>query len=144
MKPQFNTGYVAAAEIAAVCEMGESSLDNRFRPDAWAMPRDFDYQGKHFRRVYAVASLPQLVDALLAGGASDAGLRLREWLKERATRGPAPAATVEEENKLVDVQRVAAGPDELDAAVAKLGRRHASDREASPAGWAKTWEDNHE
>lgn len=107
--------YVAALEVAAVCQVSEYTLDTRFRPDSWASPRDFCTTGSGVL-MFAIESLPQLADALQAAGQIDAALALREW----ATR------------RIADVRAKAAAPV---IAARTAGASH---------GWAQQWERDHE
>lgn len=69
--------YVAVSDLAKICGLGELDLSNKYKPEAWAMPRDFWWDGR--RMWYAVTSLLQLADALLRADQGDASLKLREW-----------------------------------------------------------------
>lgn len=70
--------YLDAADVAEVSGVPGVKLDVKYRPGAWAMPRDFLWDGR--RMWYAEQSLPQLADALFAVGETDAAIRLRSWL----------------------------------------------------------------
>jgi hypothetical protein len=110
--------YVAAREVAGVCGICEHALDTRFRPDAWAAPRDFTLNGTG-ALLFALASLPELADALQASGATDAALLLREWVAPRlaAACGRAPCVTPPklEETSAPPVSRLLAWENEHDA-----------------------------
>lgn len=87
--------YVLASEVAAVCDLSVYDLDMRWRPAAWAAPRDFLF--RHGRLEFAVGALTGLADALQAGGQTDAALRLRAWAAPRiaaeaAERSPEPVS----------------------------------------------------
>lgn len=69
--------YVDVADLAFICGLPALELDTRYRPMAWATPRDFRWDGR--RMWFAVLSLPQLVQELFAQNQSDAALKLQEW-----------------------------------------------------------------
>lgn len=80
-----------AKDVGAVIGMNEFYLDAHFRPEAWAMPRDFSWSGVAY--LYAEESLPQLADSLTAGGARDSAIVLREWIAARLAKVKAEEAT---------------------------------------------------
>lgn len=85
--PRTGRVYVEIGDIAAVTGLRATHLDYRFRPAAWASPRDFTWQAGQVW--FAVASLPQLVEALFDAGEGGAAHRLREalagWLAQLGT-----------------------------------------------------------
>ncbi len=106
MKPaptQLETGvtgrlYVTAREVAAVSGISVHALDTRYRPDAWASPRDFklNHDGA---LLFALDSLPQLADALETNDQAEAARQLRGWAVQQieavlreAPRMPPPEA----------------------------------------------------
>lgn len=121
--PATNRRYVPAADVAKACGLTEFALDTRYRPDDWASPRDFYYDGRTNK--YAVLSLWGLADALAAAKQTDAATMLRGWLAqlpepESVELTPAPVAHVE------------ASAAELDRVAGGFVRHHPSDREPRP------------
>lgn len=68
--------YVDVADLAKICGLSAYDLDRKYRPEHWASPRDFRWDGH--RAWFAVLSLQQLIDGLLAAGETDAAQKLRE------------------------------------------------------------------
>lgn len=121
--PALTRRYVPAADVAQACGLTEFALDTRYRPDDWASPRDFYYDGR--ANQYAVLSLWGLADALASAGQTDAATMLRAWIGQL----PEPAAT---ELMPAHVDHVEASAEELDRVASGFTRRHASDREPRP------------
>ncbi len=118
--PALARRYVPAADVARACGLTEFALDTRYRPDDWASPRDFYYDGRAYQ--YAVLSLWGLADALASAGQADAATMLRGWLSKL----PEPEPT---ELLPAHVDHVDASAAELDRVAQGFTRRHVSDRE---------------
>jgi hypothetical protein len=67
--------YVEVGDVATITGLKSMDLDFKYRPHAWASPRDFLWL--HGRLWCAVLSLPQMVDALFDAGQGDAAILLR-------------------------------------------------------------------
>lgn len=117
--------YVPAADVARACGLTEFALDTRYRPDDWASPRDFYFDGRSNH--YAVLSLYVLADELVSQGMTDAAVMLRAWIARIPKSSPA-----QEEPALIRVPHVEATEEELDRVAGNLARRHPSDREPRP------------
>ena len=119
--------YVYAADVAQACGLSVYQLDTAFRPDDWALPRDFTLRSG--RLLLAIASLHRLADCIQARGAVDAAILVRDF------RNRLPEASPVAENRLVPVQRelVERSEDELQRELA--GRAHPSDRESARFNW---------
>lgn len=121
--------YRSVHEIASVCGLSATALENQYRPDSWGAPRDFRYLRTEIQ--YAVASLPQLVAALRTAGQLDAALCLGEWVARLTAEIVAAVVTSAEpapEGTLKAVEHVEAPASEINAALApamKHGREQA-------------------
>ncbi len=142
--------YFAAADLAAICGTTESVLDRRFRPYAWAMPRDFIW--KHRRLWFARASLPDLVEAFFDAGESAGALRLREWLTALASAeakffDPGTVPNSSADGTAASSEHRPAAPaapshqHQRDVAAGSTPERRPARIEASAGGWARHWED---
>lgn len=69
--------YIDAAHLTEISGLPVRDFDLKYRPGAWAIPRDFVW--RHGKMWFALLSLPQLFDELQAVN-PDAALRLRERL----------------------------------------------------------------
>lgn len=133
--------YVPAKDIAGICEVSEYLLDRKYRPDTWAMPRDFRVTSDG-RLLFALLSLPQLADSLQSVGLSDAALRLRQWAAPQVSEalstldaGKACSASAEE------AQPVHSTALEEEACSASTPLASAARVEKS---WLNRWEDERE
>jgi hypothetical protein len=80
--------FISVVELAEVCGISSYRLDTQFRPASWAAPRELRWNGRTV--LYAFTALPELLDALTAGGLYDAALKLELWMDNR--RHPTAAA----------------------------------------------------
>lgn len=100
--------YLDARDIAKICEVSVVTLDTKFRPYAWAMPRDFKWTGHAL--LIAEDALNELADSFDARGGHDAAIRLRQFLaghlaRVMTERSAVPAAAVEPVSRLLDWER---------------------------------------
>jgi hypothetical protein len=124
--------YVRADYIAAAIGLSLLALENHFRPEAWASPRDFRFPRRASCVEYAVESLPQLVVALEVAGERAAAEKLRAYIAALAKA--APDYFRPEECRPLAVAKADGPPPPV------LARGHASDREQVPHSWAADWE----
>lgn len=140
---------VRADYVAQAVGMSLSRIENHFRPADWATPRDFIFT-RTGGLLYAVESLPRLAVELEVAGETQAAELLRRYFvtvsnaaqPDYAAISPALAQVLE--SRPVAVERVEGTAEELDAAAARHGRRHASEREELPRSWVSDWEARHE
>lgn len=142
--------YFAAADLAQVCGTTESALDRRFRPYAWAMPRDFIW--KHRRLWFARASLPALVEAFFDAAESRSALRLREWLTALAdaeaksfdpgtVSDSAAGGTAPTSEHRPAAPAAPSHQHQRDAAAGSTPERRPARFETPAGGWARQWEE---
>lgn len=126
--------YIDLADVAEITALPGRHLDLKYRPYAWAMPRDFRWE--HGRMWFAELSLPQLVDSLFDAAQTDAAIKLRTWLAQHLaeTFDAGLAEKAQPERSTVSETCSASAP------VAPAARV-----DSAPAkSWAQQWEESHQ